>query len=178
VVLRDVTERKRAEDELSRMAHYDELTGLPNRKLLGDRLERAVARCHRHGEPFAVLFLDLDGFKLVNDHLGHEAGDGLLRQVAGRLAMEAGEEDTVARLGGDEFMLIVAGAETAHAAACVAQRLLDGMREPLDAAGQRVHPSASVRIGRARPCSRRRRYAVVSEAFSRRMDIVAFRTER
>ena len=146
VVLRDVTERKRAEEELSRLAHYDELTGLPNRKLVNDRLEQAVARCQRHGEPFALLFLDLDGFKLVNDHLGHDAGDALLRLVATRLVTHARAEDTVARLGGDEFMVLVSGVEAPHAVAAIAQRMLEDLHEPLEVAGQRVHASASIGI--------------------------------
>lgn len=106
-VCRDVTDKKRAQTELYKLAHHDNLTGLPNRILLEDRLQQAKALSHRLDESFALLFLDLDRFKIINDTLGHSVGDELLRLVAGRLRRTLRETDTVARIGGDEFIIIL-----------------------------------------------------------------------
>ncbi|MFS2055783.1 diguanylate cyclase domain-containing protein, partial [Variovorax sp. CT11-76] len=94
---------------LARLAHHDTLTGLPNRKLLDERLQQALAHAARHGQPVAVLYLDLDGFKQLNDTLGHEAGDLALREIARRLQALVRQTDTVARIGGDEFVLLATG---------------------------------------------------------------------
>jgi diguanylate cyclase (GGDEF)-like protein/PAS domain S-box-containing protein len=107
-VCRDITERKRAQTALYSLAHHDILTGLPNRVLLEDRLVQAKALAHRQHTGFAVLFLDLDRFKIINDTLGHAIGDELLRMVASRLQRTLRETDTVARIGGDEFILLLA----------------------------------------------------------------------
>jgi len=112
---RDVTERVRLETELTRQAFHDVLTGLPNRALFRDRLEQALARSGRSHELLAVLLVDLDGFKQVNDSLGHDAGDELLQEVAQRFAAVMRPTDTVARLGGDEFALLLEGAKIGRA---------------------------------------------------------------
>ena len=106
------------------MAQHDALTGLPNRLLLNDRIERAIALSRRHGRKFAVLFLDLDGFKHINDTLGHAAGDKLLQSVAERLVKCVREEDTVSRLGGDEFVVLLSEVEPIKTAAIAARRIL------------------------------------------------------
>jgi diguanylate cyclase (GGDEF)-like protein/PAS domain S-box-containing protein len=138
----DLTERKHVEDELRDAATHDFLTGLPNRRLLLDRLERALSISRRQNTYLAVLFLDLDKFKLLNDTHGHDAGDKLLKEVAGRLQGELRDSDTVARIGGDEFVVLLEGlgptresaadhsetvAEKVHAAAAV-EYDLDGIR--------------------------------------------------
>lgn len=121
----DITDRKRAERRLTQLAHYDTLTGLPNRALFHDRLRQALAAAHRYGDDMAVMFLDLDGFKRVNDTLGHEAGDLLLRAVAQRLRDCTRESDTVARLGGDEFTVILPKVAAREDVAVVARKILD-----------------------------------------------------
>jgi PAS domain S-box-containing protein len=110
-IFRDVTERALAEEKIWYNAHHDLLTGLPNRRLFLDRLEQEVKHAKRSSLPLAVLFMDLDGFKKVNDAFGHEAGDRLLSEVTERLTNRVREEDTVARLGGDEFTVILTGAK-------------------------------------------------------------------
>src|SRR4029077_8884890 len=100
---RDVTERKALEEELAHQAFHDSLTGLSNRALFRDRVDHALTRAGRHNEFLAVLLLDLDGFKMINDSLGHDAGDELLVAVAERILAASRSSDTVARLGGDEF---------------------------------------------------------------------------
>ena len=106
-VLRDVTERRRLQERLERLAHYDSLTALPNRALFFDRLEGAVSRARREGRRFALLYLDLDGFKAINDRYGHDAGDYLLFETARRLRAAIRDSDTAARMGGDEFTVLL-----------------------------------------------------------------------
>jgi diguanylate cyclase (GGDEF)-like protein len=122
---RDVTERKRAEERLSYLAHRDALTNLPNRMLLQDRLRQALVQANRTGTPVALMFLDLDRFKAINDTLGHVTGDLLLQAVAERVAACVRESDTVARLGGDEFTVVLTNLAQAQDAAKVAQKILD-----------------------------------------------------
>lgn len=122
--LRDLTQLKAAQSELHRLAFYDPLTGLANRQLFRDRLDHVVRRCRRSGEPAALMFLDLDGFKRINDTLGHDAGDELLCQVAQWLEGCVREEDSVARLGGDEFVVLLSRISDSDAAGRVAETIL------------------------------------------------------
>ena len=131
VTVRDVSERKRAEEQIRRMARYDKLTGLVNRQVFVEALEVAVARARRDGRCFALLYLDLDHFKDVNDTLGHPVGDLLLIAVAARLRASVRELDTVARFGGDEFAVLVSDIEEPADAATVSSRLLATIAEPI-----------------------------------------------
>jgi diguanylate cyclase (GGDEF)-like protein/PAS domain S-box-containing protein len=129
---RDLTERKRAEEELAYMATHDALTGLPNRWLFNDHLTLELARAHRYQQKLAVMLLDLDHFKDVNDTLGHTVGDKLLQVVGKRLTSIVRKSDTVARMGGDEFMLLslFPGIKRKEDAAMIAQRILEAFRKP------------------------------------------------
>jgi diguanylate cyclase (GGDEF)-like protein/PAS domain S-box-containing protein len=142
---RDVTERVRLEEELTRQAFHDGLTELPNRALFRDRLEHALGRAARAQEQLAVLLIDLDGFKQVNDTLGHGAGDDMLKEVAARFSDVVRPGDTVARLGGDEFALLLEGATESDAEA-VARRLLDSLVVPFTVAGRTLSVGASIGI--------------------------------
>ncbi|MEO5337184.1 MAG: diguanylate cyclase [Magnetospirillum sp. WYHS-4] len=140
----EVAERRRAEEAMRHMASHDVLTGLPNRYLLKDRLGQALARAQRDGAKAALLFIDLDGFKPVNDTLGHEAGDLLLRGVAGRLADRIRSTDTAARVGGDEFVVALADVKAVDDAGRLAQALIDELNRPFDLDGSEVRIGASV----------------------------------
>jgi diguanylate cyclase (GGDEF)-like protein/PAS domain S-box-containing protein len=129
-VCRDVTERKNAQRELYKLAHHDMLTGLPNRVLLEDRLQQARALAHRTGCRFAVLFLDLDRFKIINDTLGHSIGDELLRLVASRLKKSLRETDTVARIGGDEFIVLLSNVKDCSDVSALAGKILKSLIVP------------------------------------------------
>ena len=135
-VVSDITDRKRAEQELRYLANYDTLTGLPNRSLLSERLARAVVRARRQGTRVAVLFLDLDRFKDINDSMGHAAGDRILKSAAARLLATVRPQDTVARLGGDEFTVILEDVEDRAAAEDVAQRVIRAFIAPLEVEGR------------------------------------------
>lgn len=142
----DLTRLRAAESQLARLASYDELTELPNRALLRDRMKQLLLQAERRAAEFAVLFLDLDHFKEVNDTLGHAVGDELLRHVARRLLLQMRAQDTAARLGGDEFVLLLpeAGPASAHA---VARRILQALTEPVDLpGGNGYRPQASIGI--------------------------------
>jgi diguanylate cyclase (GGDEF)-like protein/PAS domain S-box-containing protein len=143
---RDVTDRKTLEDELARQAFHDSLTGLSNRAVFRDRVEHGLARAARRGDAMTVLLLDLDGFKTINDSLGHDAGDELLVAVAGRLLVGSRSSDTVARLGGDEFAILLEDAQEEDVAAAVADRLLEGLAAPFEVRGREVFVRASVGI--------------------------------
>ena len=128
--IRYAIERQQASVRLAHIAHHDALTGLPNRALFMDRATQALAQGRRHATPVAVLFVDLDGFKAVNDAHGHAVGDALLREVARRLAGNVREGDTVARLGGDEFTILLPSIAHEYDAAVVARRILESLAEP------------------------------------------------
>jgi diguanylate cyclase (GGDEF)-like protein/PAS domain S-box-containing protein len=142
---RDVTERIQLEEELTRQAFHDSLTALPNRALFRDRLDQALVRSLRSEEKLAVLLLDLDGFKQVNDSLGHDAGDHLLRVIASRLDETLRPSDTLARLGGDEFAVLLEGAgETQAVGFC--ERLLEVISKPVSVAGRELSVGGSIGI--------------------------------
>ncbi|MEW5889262.1 MAG: EAL domain-containing protein [Pseudomonadota bacterium] len=145
-VLQDISERVRFEEQLARLARYDALTGLPNRHLLQDRLEQAMTHARRGNRMLAVGFVDLDRFKIVNDSLGHDAGDQLLKEVARRLVSCLRPGDTVARQGGDEFVVVLTDLAKAEDAAFVAQKMLDTLAPPVPLNGQEVLPGASIGI--------------------------------
>jgi len=145
--LRDITDRKRVERELSHSAFHDSLTGLANRALFHDRLEQALLRTSRTGMGVAVVFLDLDGFKTINDVGGHDAGDEVLREVASRLSSAVRTLDTVSRLGGDEFAILIEEAPRARdEAELVADRVLQSLTAPFSAGSQHIVLSASIGI--------------------------------
>ncbi len=141
----DITDRRRAESQLAHQATHDPLTGLPNRALLDDRLEQACARHRRDAAALAVLFVDLDGFKAVNDEFGHRLGDRLLQEVARRLQIVLRAGDTVARVGGDEFVAVCEGV-AAEEAALVASRIEDAIEVPFLIDGHHCSVGASVGI--------------------------------
>lgn len=144
-VMRDISERKAAERKLTQQAQFDALTGLPNRTLFMDRLRAALLRARRGKEPLALLFLDLDGFKAINDTLGHRAGDELLVQFAQRLATTVRATDTVARLAGDEFTVVLEKLnQPAADAQAVAHKIIAAASRPFVLEGQRASISASV----------------------------------
>lgn len=142
----DVTERKEHEKQLERVAHYDALTGVLNRVLLADRLSQALARTRRDKRLMAVCYLDLDGFKPVNDSFGHEAGDTVLIEVARRIGETVREEDTVARLGGDEFVVLLVGLSAAEECMASLNRLLVAINRPIKIDGNSVSIGASIGV--------------------------------
>jgi diguanylate cyclase (GGDEF)-like protein/PAS domain S-box-containing protein len=147
LTIRDVTGRRTLEDQLRHQAFHDALTGLSNRALFIDRVEHALSRATRTDAPTpAVAFIDLDDFKLVNDSMGHGAGDELLRAVADRLRRCLRQGDTPARLGGDEFAVLLEDAPDTHAVVEVAERILDALHEPVVVAGREVYARASIGI--------------------------------
>ena len=145
-VFHDITERKRAEQQIHHMAHHDALTGLPNRILLHDRLQNAVAQARRRSESVALLLIDLDDFKDVNDTLGHFAGDDLLIAVAKRITACIRETDTCARLGGDEFAVVQVGAHGAGEADRLCQRLIEAIDQPFLIHDQEVVIGTSIGV--------------------------------
>jgi len=142
----DITERKAAEGQVQFLAYYDALTGLPNRSLLADRLAKAMASARRRGEKVAILFLDLDRFKNINDSLGHSVGDLLLKEAAERLKKWAREQDTVARLGGDEFVVVLTGVKDVAGAASAANRLIKAMSAEFMIQGHALGATCSLGI--------------------------------
>lgn len=157
VTLRDLTARSLAERQLQRLANFDPLTGLPNRSLFRDRLRHALARCARTGQPMALMFLDLDRFKNINDSLGHDAGDQLLKQVAARLSAALRSSDTVAsaeteelvtvaRLGGDEFTIIAEGLRNSDDALRIAERVQQSLHAPVVLGEHEIVVSTSIGI--------------------------------
>ena len=145
-ISRDIRARLAIEEKLAYMAQFDALTGLPNRNLFQDRLTQAMALAKRNGWPMAVLFIDLDRFKLVNDTLGHGAGDKLLREAAKRLGSCIRSSDTVGRLGGDEFAAILSELGKPGDAGLVAQKIVDVFKRPFDLEGKETYVTASVGV--------------------------------
>lgn len=143
---RDVTDRKAIQARIQHLAYHDNLTGLPNRGLLQDRLAHSIARAERAGRKVAVLFIDLDNFKNINDTLGHDVGDELLREVAGRLAGCVRAGDTIARQGGDEFIVLLDNLDDGRGASVVAQKILNALRAAFALGGTEQHVSGSVGI--------------------------------
>ena len=150
-VARNITERKRAEAEIARLAFYDELTGLPNRRLLQDRLQQAMRQSARDRKHSALLFLDLDNFKAINDSMGHDWGDHMLSQVAMRLSGCVRASDTVARLGGDEFVVVLQGLDgaperAAAMAEVVAHKIITALGQPYPLGGRTLYSTPSIGI--------------------------------
>jgi len=145
-VARDITERKRAEQQLAYMATHDALTGLPNRVLFNDRLTLALAQAHRHQQKLAVMLLDLDRFKDINDTLGHSVGDQLLRVVSKRLHRLLRESDTLGRMGGDEFLFLVPDITRLEHATEVARKILVSFQEPFSVEGHELRTTASIGV--------------------------------
>lgn len=146
--LRDISERRRGEEQLAYMAYHDALTELPNRILAEEQIELALARARRLGSAVALMFVDLDGFKAVNDQLGHAAGDRLLSGVATRLRSVLRDSDMLARHGGDEFLVLLADlpADAALSVENVGGKLLDALREPFDLLGRKLRTGASIGV--------------------------------
>ncbi|MGX2038796.1 diguanylate cyclase domain-containing protein [Methylocaldum sp. MU1018] len=142
----DITSRKTAEEQIYYLAHYDALTNLPNRILFNDRIDRTLSFAARYGQQFAVLFIDLDSFKEINDTLGHDTGDLVLQQTALRISQSLRESDTVARIGGDEFLVLLPGISGAEEACVVAQKILAAVACPIDADDAAITISSSIGI--------------------------------
>jgi diguanylate cyclase (GGDEF)-like protein/PAS domain S-box-containing protein len=145
-IAEDITEWKAAEERLERLAHYDVLSGLPNRALFHDRLSQAIAHAGRHHWLLSVMFIDMDNFKKINDTLGHDCGDKLLQQVAGRLYRAVRAEDTVGRLGGDEFAVVLNALDHGEDANRVAQKIMAAFDEPFQIDQTELHVTVSIGI--------------------------------
>lgn len=142
----DITEKKKAEELIWQQANFDGLTKLPNRRMFRDRLEHELKKCNREDLPLALLFLDLDHFKEVNDTLGHESGDLLLTEASRRITEQVRESDTVARLGGDEFTIILSELTELHIIEQIANKIIHALNQPFKLSNRQVHVSASIGI--------------------------------
>ena len=145
-IFRDVTERKSVERELEQLAYYDSLTNLPNRSLFQDRLRHDLESANRRGENLGLLFIDLDGFKYINDTFGHEAGDQLLGEVSNRLQTCFRKSDTLARIGGDEFTVILPDVKSRSDLEKIAQNVIEALKKPINVAGHETIIGASIGI--------------------------------
>lgn len=143
-VARDISDLKIAQSQLHELATHDYLTGMPNRVLLYDRLEQALNRYHRYGQPVALLYLDLDRFKPVNDDYGHHVGDQVLQKIADRINRVVRDTDTAARIGGDEFCVLVEGLDDPDGLRAVADRLIEALDEPIIVGGAEAHVGCSI----------------------------------
>ncbi|AFC32751.1 diguanylate cyclase domain-containing protein [Paenibacillus mucilaginosus 3016] len=144
IAARDITAFKQQEERLSRLAYYDALTGLPNRRLFQDRFMQALYMAKRYHHKLAVLYLDMDDFKQVNDSFGHAAGDELLILAASRLSHSIREPDTVCRLGGDEFVLLLQQFEIKEDILKIGRRIGDALSQPFDIGGRGIRISSSI----------------------------------
>jgi diguanylate cyclase (GGDEF)-like protein/PAS domain S-box-containing protein len=172
VVIDDITERKRSEQRIAFMAHHDVLTGLANRLSIMDKIEEAIARHRRRGDSFAVLLLDLDRFKHVNDTLGHAVGDALLRETAVRLKASLRETDVLARLGGDEFAIVQDSDDNQREAASVlADRIINIISKPFDIDGNEVNIATSIGIALAPE------HATSSDGLMKMADLALYRAK-
>ncbi len=142
----EIVDRRQAEARVHHMAYHDNLTGLPNRALLSDRLDRAMMTAERTDRKLALMFIDLDRFKTINDSLGHQTGDHLLKEVAGRLCRAVRASDTVARLGGDEFVVLVPGVRSADECNRVAEKIIEALASPFPFEGRLLHITPSIGI--------------------------------
>lgn len=145
-LISDISERKKEEEFIRRLAHFDSLTGLPNRILFNDRLQRATARAKRHRQSLAVLFVDLDNFKAVNDKYGHAAGDEALRTSAARILSSIRQTDTVSRRGGDEFVVILENNEHAEGLSSVCEKLVNELKKPMQIGNVQLELGASIGV--------------------------------
>jgi diguanylate cyclase (GGDEF)-like protein/PAS domain S-box-containing protein len=143
-VTRDITEKAQAEALLKELAFRDPLTGLANRTLLEDRMGVAIANAERHGDLLGIVFIDIDDFKPVNDTYGHDAGDQVLRVLAGRLEHGVRQQDTVARLGGDEFVVVLPRLDSVSDLRRTAEKLSAAIRQPIDIDGMTIHITPSI----------------------------------
>ena len=141
-----ITRLKNTNEQILHFAHHDALTGLPNRSLFYDRLNQAISMAHRDKELIGILFLDLDGFKLINDTMGHDVGDALLQEVAKRIAACLRESDTVARLGGDEFTVILCNVTSLESIKHVARKIVNAINSPFLLYGKSCSVSVSIGI--------------------------------
>jgi diguanylate cyclase (GGDEF)-like protein len=144
----DISAQKNHEIELWQLANFDHLTQLANRNLFHDRLKQALARAGRESRAIALLYLDLDRFKPVNDQYGHDAGDKVLQQVARRLKRSIRSEDTAARLGGDEFIVLLEGSLQEIELSAIASKIIHALGQPIDIDGQNVEVGCSIGIAR------------------------------
>ena len=146
VTFRDISQRKKSEEQILRLAHYDAITDLPNRTLFLDRLDHEIKKSHRAGKPLALMFLDLDHFKEINDTLGHDVGDLLLKDAARRLQGCVRDSDTVARMGGDEFTVILGELDELETVQRIAQKILQRLAEPFRIDNEIAYVTASIGI--------------------------------
>ncbi len=145
-ILSDITDRKKSEEQIKNLAYYDVLTGLPNRRLFNDRLNIAIANAHRHDHLLALVFVDLDLFKRINDTLGHSAGDKLLVEVGRRISSQLREGDTAARMGGDEFTLLLQEIDDPDSAVNIAHRIINAISQPFTIDNNTLYVTASIGI--------------------------------
>lgn len=145
-IVGDLTEFRQMESKMKRMAFFDPLTNLPNRNMINDRIQLALAHSDRNKQKFALLFLDMDDFKTVNDTLGHSVGDELLKQVAGRLTGLLRGEDTVARIGGDEFVVLLSGLKDSHYSSVLAERIIETLKPAFQIEENEINTSFSIGI--------------------------------
>ncbi len=168
----DVTERKAAEQRIEHLAYHDPLTNLPNRRLLNDRLTMAMSQAERDGRTVAVLFVDLDRFKSINDSLGHRTGDVVLQELGTRLRAAVRAADTVARMGGDEFVFLLPGLDGADEALHVARKILDAVRKPFNVDGRQFVVTASIGV------SLFPNHSADAETLIKQADIALFESKR